>query len=490
MFETAELGRKLSKEEHKEAVAKLRTDLLALQERLGGADFPVILLIHGVDGAGRGEVIHVLNDWLDTRKMTTVAFDEPTEEESHRPPYWRYWMALPPKGKLAIFISTWYTRPIIDRAYGRIGDAALTAALADAVGFEKALADDGALIIKVWLHISKKQQDKRFRKLRKNPATRWRVTRQDLKNQKRYDDFRPLCERVIRETSTGEAPWDVIEAADERYRDVTIGRLLRDRLNERLAAPKRDRHGKPEAPIDNPETILDHLDCTATCDKLRYKKELPELEARLSHLSRQVRKNDLAVTLVFEGSDAAGKGGAIRRVTEALDARQFRVIQIAAPTEEERAQHYLWRFWRHMPRLGRFTIYDRSWYGRVLVERVEGFATTAEWMRAYKEIDDFERQVVAHGVVLVKLWLHITAEEQLRRFQEREQIPWKQYKITAEDYRNREKSNQYEAAANEMIERTSTEYAPWTLIPAVDKRYARVMVLRTVCDQIERALAR
>jgi AMP-polyphosphate phosphotransferase len=488
MFETAELGRSLDKAEHKAAVEELRTELLAVQAELARGDFPVIVLIHGVDGAGRGDVIHVLNEWLDTRGVATVAFDAPTEEESHRPPFWRYWMALPRAGRMAIFTSAWYTRPIVDRAYGRIDDVQLDAALAEIARFEKELADGGALIIKVWLHISKKQQGKRFRELESDAATRWRVTATDRKNRKRYDEFRAVCEHAIRETSTSDAPWEVVDAADARYRDVTVGRLIAARMRERLAQEPKKRTPQPEPATANPDTILDRLDCTLKVDKEVYKKELGALEARLSDLGRRVRKKNLAVTLVFEGQDAAGKGGAIRRVTGALDPRQYAVIQVAAPTDEEKAHHYLWRFWRHMPRLGRFTIYDRSWYGRVLVERVEGFAPVADWTRAYKEINDFERQITQHGVVLVKLWLHISEEEQLRRFKEREATPWKQYKITADDYRNRGKAHQYESAANEMIERTSTEFAPWKLVVAEDKRYARLEVMRTVCEAIERAL--
>jgi polyphosphate:AMP phosphotransferase len=486
MFETAELGRSLSKEDYKESVEALRTELLAVQAELSRAYFPVIILIHGVDGAGRGEVLHVLNEWLDTRKMKTVAFDDPTEEEAHRPPYWRYWMAMPPKGRIGIFTSTWYTPAIVDRAYDRSDDSELDARLADINRFEKALADDGALFIKVWLHISKDEQAARFEKLGKKAATRWRVSKQDRQNHKRYDRFRSICQGVLAGTSTGQAPWTVVESTDGRFRDVTVGRLVADRIRERLRAPHADRLVAAQPPMPDPETILDRLE-PILIGKERYKQELPELEARLARLARQVHKKDMAVTLVFEGQDAAGKGGAIRRVTGALDARQYQVIQIAAPTQEEKAQHYLWRFWRHMPRRGRFTIYDRSWYGRVLVERVEGYATNEEWTRAYQEIDDFERQLCDFGIVLVKLWLHITRDEQLRRFREREQVPWKQYKIGPEDYRNREKANQYEAAANEMIERTSTERAPWTLVEAEDKRHARIKVLRTVCDRIERA---
>jgi polyphosphate kinase 2 (PPK2 family) len=240
--------------------------------------------------------------------------------------------------------------------------------------------------------------------------------------------------------------------------------------------------------LPDPTTILDQLDLTSNLDKAKYERELEHWQGKLARLSRKIARAKRGAILVFEGWDAAGKGGAIRRITRALDARQYRVIPIAAPTDEERAHHYLWRFWRHLPRLGKFTIYDRSWYGRVLVERVEGFAHEREWMRAYKEINDFEEQLVESGIVVVKFWLHISREEQLRRFEARERESWKQYKIGPEDYRNRAKTNAYEAAANDMIGRTSTEFAPWVLVEAEDKRFGRVKVLRETVEHLSAAL--
>jgi AMP-polyphosphate phosphotransferase len=489
MFETAELGRSIDKETFKELVPGLRTKLLEVQRALyRNRRFPVVVLVGGVDGAGKGEVVNILNEWMDTRNIHNLHFDQPTEEERHRPRYWRYWMALPPKGTIGMFTGAWYSRVILRRVYDETGEGDLVAAINRINGFEKTLAQDGALIIKVWLHISKKHQRKHFKKLEKSSATAWRVNKLDHKHAKLYDRFRSVCSRVIRETSTGEAPWFVIESGDRRYRDIAVAERVAERIQDHM-----DRFGerpapKPEPAIDDPETILDTLDMSQSIDKEAYGERLEMLQGRLNRLGRRAQRGDKGVILVFEGADAAGKGGCIRRVTAALDARQNRVIQVAAPTDEEKAHHYLWRFWRHLPRMGRFTIYDRSWYGRVLVERVEGFALQGEWMRAFKEINDFEEQLVERGIVLCKFWLHITEEEQLRRFQDRERTPWKQYKITEEDYRNREKSNQYEAAANDMIERTSTEYAPWTLVPSQDKRFGRIMVLQTICDRVEAAL--
>jgi AMP-polyphosphate phosphotransferase len=488
MFETAELGRALDKEAYRAEKEALRTELLKLQRRVEVADFPVIILVAGVDGAGRGDVINQLNEWMDTRNINTEAFDTPSDEERERPLYWRYWMALPPRGRIGVFTGAWYSTAILERVYGGTSDAEFDVALARANSFEKKLVEDGALFIKLFLHVSKEEQQKHFKKLSKDPHTRWRVTKQERKNAERYDTFRPLYERMIRHTSTGEAPWTVIEAGDQRYRRIAVARQLATALRHRLEEPRAPASNGQEALIPDPETILDRIDLSAKLEKDEYSARLGKAQARLAELARRASKAQKGVIVVFEGADAAGKGGAIRRIIGALDARHYRVICIAAPTDEERAHHYLWRFWRHLPRRGRVTIYDRSWYGRVLVERIEGFASRGEWMRAYKEINDFEEQLVAFGTVLVKFWLHISPEEQLRRFEERERTPWKQHKITDEDYRNREKANNYELAANEMVERTSTAYAPWQLVAAEDKRLARVTVVETVSERLAAAL--
>ncbi len=489
MFETAEIGRAMSKEEFERRLPELRTGLLAAQRDLGAADFPVVVLVHGLEGAGKGDCVNRLLEWGDARYVQTVAFGPPTEEERQRPEHWRYWMALPPRGRLALFVGSWYSPLLRAHTSGKIDDAALAAGLGRVRALERTLVDDGMLLVKLWFHVSRAAQRARFEKLLDERETRWRVTKDDWKQHKRYDDHVRTAGLTLRETSTGAAPWTVIEASDARYRDATVAEAIVGGIRQRLAAPSRTEERRPPDPdVPNPNTIFDRLDLTSRLPREEYEAELPLLQGRLNKLARRVAKKGVGVTIVLEGPDAAGKGGAIRRVTHALDARQYRVIPIAAPTAEERSYHYLWRFWRHLPRLGRITIYDRSWYGRVLVERVEGFASEAEWQRAFKEINDFERQLVDRGIVLVKLWLQISAEEQLRRFQEREKKPWKQYKITPEDYRNRGKTNLYEIAANDMVAATSTEYAPWTLVEADDKLAARVKVLRTLCAALSAAL--
>jgi AMP-polyphosphate phosphotransferase len=488
MFETAELGRSLTKQEYDQRLFPLRTELLKTQKALDGSDFPVLILVNGVDGAGKGDSINRLHEWLDARYLVTQAYARPTEEEAHRPPFWQFWMWLPPRGRIGIFFGSWYTKPILRRVHRKSSEEELDVALTRINVFEKELCDDGALILKFWYHLGKAEQKRRFEMLEHTRETRWRVTRRDWKHHALYDEFVHVCGRTLRKTSPGEAPWTIVECTDARYRDITVAEHIVERVRERLAMPRAARPTPPNPDVPNPVTILDSLDLGLKTEKNDYERELPLLQARLNALSRKVRKQRLGVILAFEGWDAAGKGGAIRRVTHALDARQYRVIPIAAPTDEELAHHYLWRFWRQLPRLGRITIYDRTWYGRVLVERAEGLASEAEWMRAYKEINDFEEQLVDHGIVLVKYWLHINSDEQLKRFHEREAEPWKNYKITPEDYRNRKKTNLYEIAANDMITRTSTEFAPWTLVEANDKRFARLKVLRTLCERIEAVL--
>ncbi len=512
MFETAELGRTISKSEYNKAVPTLRTELLEAQQALRRANFPVIVVFGGVDAAGKSETINLLNEWMDPRWIRTCAYGAPSDEERERPDYWRYWRDLPPKGQIGLFLSAWYSQPIQDRVYGAADEAQLDKELERIVTFENELAADGALILKFWMHLSHDGQKQRFKALEKDPLTAWRVTKTDWDNLDHYDDFIATEERVIARTSTGDASWQIVEGYDHRYCGITVGTAIRDALRkhfeetelkqklqaeivaqQQAASVQEDHLTEPPGDTVSSEitsgiTILNQLDMKQSLTKKDYQAELAKYQAKLNKLARKALEKKVSTIGVFEGWDAGGKGGAIRRITAALDARNFRVIPIAAPTDEERAQHYLWRFWRHISRDGRTTLYDRSWYGRVLVERVEGFATEAEWRRAYAEINDFEEQLANHGIVLLKFWFHITPEEQLERFKEREKIPYKRWKLTDEDWRNREKWGPYEQAVNDMVERTSTAYAPWTLIEGNDKRYARVTVIKTLCDRLEAGL--
>ena len=494
MFESASLSHRIEKAAYKREEPKLRQALLNAQYDLKqNGKFATLILIAGVEGAGKGETVNLLNEWMDPRHIEVSGFADPSDEESERPRVWRYWRGLPPKGKIGMFFGAWHTQPIVDRVTGRIGAGQFDQHIGEILRLERMLVDEGVLLLKFWFHLSRAQQKKSLRELEKDPATSWRVTKRDWELFKHYDDFSAVCEPFVRKTSTGEAPWLVVSGADPRYRSLTVGRTLLAALRERLDAKPggrlRDR-SPPLLPQVDKLNVLRALQLDQTLSKKSYNKELEQWQGRLNKLFRDPRLKQMSVVAVFEGNDAAGKGGAIRRVTQALDARGYQTISVAAPTEEERAQPYLWRFWRRIPRRGRLAIFDRSWYGRVLVERVEGFCKEYDWMRAYSEINDFEQQLVQHNVLVVKFWLATSKEEQFLRFKAREKVSFKRFKITAEDWRNRKKWDDYEVAVCDMVDRTSTNVAPCTLIEANNKYYARLKVLRTLTVAVERALAR
>jgi polyphosphate:AMP phosphotransferase len=474
-----------------------------MQRRLTSARFPVIIVFGGVDAAGKGETVNLLNTWMDPRWIVTHAYGRTSDEEDERPEYWRYWRDLPPRGRIGLFLSSWYSHPVLDRVYGRRRAAEFDEQLDRILGFERTLTDDGALVLKFWMHLSKSAQKARLRALAQEPLTRWRVTKVQWEHWRLYDRFVATAERTMQRTSTGDAPWMIVEGVDEAYRSLTVATTIKEAITKALdeqrgyapavtAAPKRRTpHHAPARTRSSGSgvaTILSALDMSQAVSKKRFATELERQQGRLNLLQRRAQERGISTILVFEGWDAAGKGGAIRRLTGALDARSFQVIPVAAPTDEERAQHYLWRFWRRLSRAGRVTIFDRSWYGRVLVERVEGFAGEHEWRRAYSEINAFEEQLVEHGIVLVKYWIHITEDEQMRRFREREKSSYKQWKLTDEDWRNRGKWAEYERAVTEMVERTSTRLAPWTLVEGNNKYFARLKVLKTAIRSIKRAL--
>ncbi|MDX9698474.1 MAG: polyphosphate:AMP phosphotransferase [Rhodocyclaceae bacterium] len=495
MFESVEIGHKTSKSDYDEAEPLLRTQLLDMQyELLVDRPFSVVVLINGVDGAGKGETVNLLNEWMDPRHIEAWAFDAPTSEELERPYMWRFWRALPPKGKIGVLFGNWYTQPIRDRVAKVIKTSDFDQRLDDITRFESMLVREGVLLIKLWFHLSKDGQKARLKSLEEDPRTRWRVTDRDWRYFKQYDRFKLYAEHMIRRTSTGEAPWQLVDGTCPRYRSLFVGRVLLDAMQRKLEAVRNNWSNRQTAPplpmpIDG-QNVLNSLLLEQPLAKKEYKELLEELQGRLALLSRDKAFKDRALVLVFEGHDAAGKGGAIRRVTAALDARMYRIVPIGAPTDEELAQPYLWRFWRQLPRRGKVVIFDRSWYGRVLVERVEGFCSEADWMRAYAEINDFEDELIDAGGVVLKFWLSISEEEQLDRFKEREAQPHKRFKITEEDWRNREKWDVYERAVCDMIDRTSTERSPWTLVEANNKYFARIKVLRTICERLEAALGR
>jgi polyphosphate:AMP phosphotransferase len=490
MFESAEIGHKLKKSVFRRREPKLRARLLELQYRLlKQSRFPVLILVNGVDGAGKGETVNLLNEWMDPRHIRTYAFGPPTDVERERPEMWRFWQALPPRGRIGIHFGSWYTDPIIERVMGDEKRAEFERRLERIRHFERMLVAEGALVLKLWFHLSKRAQKKRLKQLASSRKTRWRVTKEERRYFRHYDEFVRVSEEALRETSTGEAPWEIIDGSDHEYRSLTAGTLLEEALEARLRGkrPQLAPVPPPPEPAIDGSTLLSSLDYTRRLERGDYERKLEKLQGRLALLTRSKAMRSRPLIAAFEGMDAAGKGSGIRRITKALDARYYRVIPIAAPSEEERAQPYLWRFWRHVPVRGRAVIFDRTWYGRVLVERVEGFADEYDWMRAYHEINEFEEQLVESGTIVVKFWLAITPREQLRRFKARQLTPYKRYKITEEDWRNRKKWPAYEQAVGDMVERTSTEIAPWNIIASDDKLFSRIEVLKTLARRLEEA---
>lgn len=483
---------KVSRKDYAARIPRLREQLVQLQVALKRMPCPIVLVIAGVEASGKGDVVNILNGWLDPRGVEVFAFRPPTEEERERPLMWRYWRNLPPRGRIGIYAGSWYSEALREAAEPDAGKAAFLHSLQRIEHFERTLVADGALIVKCWLQLSKADQGERLRELEENPRTAWRVTPQDWASHRHYDRLARLADRMQRATDRPGAPWMVIDAADEHARDLAVAELLLTRFHAHQRALKKTRPASRPARTQSLRPAgLRRLMRLPLDQKLSTEDYEEKRDKWLGRLNRNVRlaaAQKRSIVFVFEGWDAAGKGGAIRRLTSAMDARDCRVIPVAKPTDEEKSHHYLWRFWRHVPRAGMITIYDRSWYGRVLVERLEGFARDGEWRRAYAEINDFEHQLVERGTIVVKFWLHISKDEQLRRFRHREGTEYKRHKINAEDWRNRRKWPAYEIAVGDMLALTDRPAAAWHLVPANNKRFARLQVLKFACHEIEAAL--
>jgi polyphosphate:AMP phosphotransferase len=493
IFQGAEGAEKVSKKDFKALEPELRLQLVDLQQQLRAADFPVMLVFAGVDGAGKHEMVNRFHEWLDPRGLVTHAYELPDAVEAQRPPFWRYWRDVPANGQIGLYLSGWYSRPLLDRVHRRRSAEEFKASLNRIQAFENTLVDNGALMLKVWMHLDQEQQRKRLEDLAASPETEWQIKPGAWENWGHYERFMEASAEIVRHSQARGTPWIVVDGRHEFTRQLVVSCALRDALQERLHRKSGSKGVSVKAwdqKMKSKRGSLKRMDLSLHLPKDEYKHRLKEAQRRLYQLQHQAKVKGLSTVLVFEGQDAAGKGGAIRRLVQGLDAREYQVIPIAAPTQEELAHHYLWRFWRHLPKQGRVTIFDRSWYGRVLVERVEGFADFAAWQRAYQEINDFEARLLEHGTVLCKFWIQIDKEEQLRRFELREQIPYKQWKMTDEDWRNREKWDAYDRAVDDMVTLTSPKSAPWTLVEGNCKKWSRIRVLETVCDRMEKGLAK
>ncbi len=489
MFEPAEVGSKVGKKEYAERVDDLRIELINAQYDLRLADFSVLVLVAGDDRIAVNESVDLLQSWMDARFINTCVFGRPSDEERERPRFWRYWRSLPPHGRIGLFLGGWAMNTLAERLRGNIGKARFEDRIRHERSFEQSLAVNGTLILKYWLHLPPDRSGKRLADYHDTPAWKWRLQEIDRDIYKKHERFVKHSAHYIRETDGPGSQWNIIESTDARYRNLALCESLLGALRKRLdrmPAQAVTRDHSPAFSVGG--DVLGSVDLDSSLSYEEYKARQKELQDRLGRLVVTAREAGQSTVLLFEGWDAAGKGGVIRRLTRSMAACDYRVVPVLAPTDEELAHHYLWRFWRQLPRAGNMLIFDRSWYGRVLVERVEGFASEEEWSRAYGELNDFEEQLLDHGIPVVKFWLHIDQDEQLRRFRARETTPYKKYKITDEDYRNRGKWGAYNEAVNEMVARTSTEYAPWHLVPANDKRYARIAVMEQVCESLEKIL--
>jgi len=450
-----------------------------------------MIVLGGSDALGVHECINLLHEWMDPRGLEVNAMQEPSDEERERPRYWRYWRRLPAHGRVGLFTNEWTTRTIIKHLEDQLDRDGFDTGLSHARRFERMLANDGMVIVKLWIHISRKELRKRREKAIRKDDRPWSFSADDRRYFEHFDRSHDVVSYALRETHTENAPWQVIDGSNDRHRNACFVRAVLDalaRYRDERPAQVVPRHGT--IPVRQPPQSLDQVDLSLKLEKDDYQQRLRHAQRELLQLSREAQARGKSTILVMEGWDAAGKGGAIRRMMAATDAEHVRVIPVAKPTDEAYAHHYLWRFWRQLGRAGQLSIFDRSWYGRVMVERIESFCSDVEWERAYGELNEFEQQLSDHDILVLKFWLHIDQDEQLDRFRERERTPHKKHKMTEEDYRNREKWGQYVQAVNDMVALTDTGFAPWHLVSGNSKRYARVRVIETVVSGLKAHLER
>ncbi|OUQ24760.1 polyphosphate:AMP phosphotransferase [Flavonifractor sp. An135] len=473
--------------ECKELLKTRRLDLAGLQQKLREHKLPVIVLIEGWGAAGKGSAIRSLIKELDPRFFQVRSVGMPTEEESRWPFLKRHFAAIPAQGKLLFLDSGWMDETVREYLRGDLSDEEYARRLVSIQMFERQLAAAGYLLIKLFFHIDAETQHARLTKLADDKDTAWRASESDWRQNKNYHRTLEAFDHYLESTHYPWAPWKIIESTNAAQANLTAADYLYERICAALehpVYPAPPRRAWPLFPMEPlAEVSLDHH-----LEEKKYQEQLKKCRKKLEALHNELYRKKVPVVVLYEGWDAAGKGGNIKRLASALDPRGYEVIPIASPTPDELARHYLWRFWTRLPKTGHIAIFDRSWYGRVMVERLEGFCTENDWKRAYDEINEFERELTDAGMVVVKFWVQIDKDTQLARFNERQNTPEKHWKITDEDWRNREKWDAYEVAVNEMLQKTNTENAPWHILESVDKRYARIKAMKIVIDAIEAAL--
>jgi len=497
MLSDVDVSRKLSSEEYKSEIESLGLSLSEMQRTCKDENIPIAIIFEGWSAAGKGSRIKSLMSYLDPRGFEVFTTQKSTEDERLRPYLWRYWQDLPANGRIHIFDRSWYQSLMCGF---KKKEAALAEPIYDIKSFEKTLVDNGTVVIKFFLHVSRKEQQQRLTALAGDPDTAWRVKKSDLKQNRRYRKRQLRFEHMLYATNHDAAPWTVVEANDSRFADVKVYRTVLSAMEKAVELKRQNKAASKAKPntraksaskakkVASTDSVLAKVDLSKTLERSEYRSKLKAAQNELSRIHNAMYMQRQPAAIVFEGWDASGKGGAIKRTVAPLDPRGYKVAPYGAPNDIENAHHYLWRFWNNVPKAGHLTVFDRSWYGRVMVERIEGFCSADDWNRAFGEINDFEKQLVDSGIALMKFWLHISPEEQLKRFEQRENTPSKKWKITDEDWRNRDKWNEYLEAVDEMLLRTSTDHAPWTIVEANDKLFARVKVIETVQNQIGHAL--
>lgn len=484
MLKEIDLNASVTEKDFEQAMKKLDLALGKTQRKLRKAGVPALIVFEGWDAAGKGTAIGRLMQSFDPRGFTVHDIHPLSDAESFFPPMHRFWTRTPIRGDIAIFNHSWYRQVLNEAIEKKLSIPQLRAVYERIRNFERQLTSDGAVIIKFFLHISKAEQGKRFKELAQDPAYSWKVGEDEKQRRRQYGLYEDYIEAMFQLTSTRQAPWIAVPATDKRYLSLNVAKAVLEALRRGVRSHLSSVSRPSPALGKHLSGKLDEVDLSLTVSKNVYNEQLPALQEelrRLQHLCYLQRK---PVAILFEGWDAAGKGGAIRRLTWNLDPRGYAVLPFGAPEGEEAQKHYLWRFWRALQKSGHFTLFDRSWYGRVLVERIENFARPDEWQRAYREINEFEADLLDFGTVLCKFWMHVSKDEQLRRFEARSKTPGKRWKITEDDWRNRKKWDLYREAISDMLEYNSTPDAPWTIVEGDSKRYARLKVLAVVIERL------
>ncbi len=492
------LNASLSKEEQKNRIRSLGEKLSALQTKLQTFSLPVIVLAEGWGAAGKGGRIASMIHTLDPRFFQVISLSAPSAEELSKPFLARYMKHIPENGKMVFFDSGWMDETLRELQAGKLTKEQYQTRLEEIRIFERQLCDNGYLLVKLFFNISQKEQKKRLKRLQSNPDTRWRVSKHDLWQNHHYSRCLSDFEAYRRATDFPYAPWHWVDSSRRCASEAECLQILCDSIEAAIRAREQQlpcgSQSFPEySPLQKsfplqPVPFLRQISLTQTMSREEYKKQLKYYQNRLKELHNQIYRWKIPVILAYEGWDAAGKGGNIKRIAGALDPRGYQVIPIAAPKPYELSRHYLWRFWEHLPKRGHIVIFDRTWYGRVMVERLEGFCSVSDWQRAYTEINEFEQQLSDWGAVILKFWIQIDKDTQKQRFEQRQNTPEKRWKITDEDWRNRDKWDEYEVAVDEMLQKTSTQTAPWHIIESNCKYYARIKTLRLLTEALEQAV--